>query len=301
MLAVLHVAAGIGAGSALSFTHGCIGRSQNPHRLFAVANVALGVFAVFFFGGVPQLILKAGAQSFFWVCTALMLIGALVTALGFPTIAGESAASQAIQTAEQRHQPIHSAAWIIAGVVVCLTLNQAMVFSFVERIGADRGFGPERVQGVLIALGLVNLTPGALAALLQKRISPLVVGMLGPIGQALLALTIANTSGFAPFAVAACFYTFMVIFTHAFLFGLLARIDPTGRAVAATPAMMMIGSCIGPALAGGLVHGIGYVALGWAATAVSVVALIAMTQVKRLLPPDVPAASAAESTLVKGA
>ena len=282
-LAALHVVAGLGVGCALSFTHGCIGRSANPHRLFAVANVALGVFAVFFLGGVPQLILQVGAASLFWVCAGLMAVGAVVAALGFPEVAAEADAAVAASAASLAAKRIPAAAWIVAGVVVCLTLNQSMVFAFIERIGVDKGFGVDRVNGVLIALGLVNLTPGVLAALLQKRLSPLLVGMLGPVGQAVLALTIVNATSFAPYAVATSLYVFMVIFTHAFLFGLLARLDPTGRAVAATPAMMMIGSCIGPALAGGLVHGIGYPAVGVAVCVVTVTAVVAMTQVRRLL------------------
>lgn len=292
-LAAVHVVAGLGVGCALSFTHGCIGRSANPHRLFAVANVALGVFAVFFLGGVPQLIQQVGAASLFWVCTGLMAAGAVVCAMGFPDVAVLADVPAAASQAPLSVKRIPAAAWVVAGVVVCLTLNQSMVFAFIERIGVDKGFGVERVNGVLIALGLVNLTPGVLAALLQKRVSPLLVGMLGPVGQAVLALTIVNATSFAPYAVATSLYVFMVIFTHAFLFGLLARLDPTGRAVAATPAMMMIGSCIGPALAGGLVHGIGYPAVGVAVCVVTVTAVVAMLQVRRLLraPAGMPASA----------
>ena len=278
-LAALHVVAGLGVGCALSFTHGCIGRSANPHRLFAVANVALGVFAVFFLGGVPQLILQAGAASLFWVCTVLMAVAAVVMLLAFPEVAVADVAT--VAAAPQQRIPL--AAWIVAGVVVCLTLNQSMVFAFVERVGVDRGFGVERINGVLIALGLVNLTPGLLAAILQKRLAPLTVGLFGPIGQAVLALTIMNSVSFMPYAVATSFYVFMVIFTHAFLFGLLARLDPSGRAVAATPAMMMVGSCIGPGVAGALVHGIGYPAVGVAVCCVSLIAVLAITQVRRRL------------------
>ena len=46
-----------------------------------------------------------------------------------------------------------------------------MMFSFLERLGVERGFGLEAVTGVLIALGIVNLFPAPLAALLEKRVS----------------------------------------------------------------------------------------------------------------------------------
>ena len=281
LLAGLHALAGLGVGCALTFTHGSIGRSANPHRLFALVNVVLGVFAVAFLGGLPQLIAHVSATMLFTVIAGTMALAAFVCAFAFPTIQDGPRAAEALASAQQAKVP--AAAWFVIGAVMCLTLNQAMVFSFVERIGAARGFGVDRVNGVLIALGLVNLTPGLLAALLQKKWSPTIVGIVGPLGQAALALVMSSALAFMPYAVAAAFYVFMVIFTHTFLFGLLSRLDPTGRAAAATPAMMMVGSCIGPALGGAIVQGLGYPGLGYAACVVAVVAVVAMLQVRRLL------------------
>jgi predicted MFS family arabinose efflux permease len=281
LLAALHAIAGLGVGCALTFTHGSIGRSANPHRLFAVVNIVLGVFAVLFLGGVPQLIQRVDASMLFTVIASTMALAALVMALAFPTISdSQRGVGTAAPLASVR---VPGAAWFTIGVVMCLTLNQAMVFSFVERIGAERGFGVDRVNGVLIALGLVNLTPGLLAALLQKKWSPVAVGIAGPIGQALLALVMSSALAFAPYALAASLYVFMVIFTHTFLFGLLSKLDPSGRTAAATPAMMMVGSCIGPALGGEIVQTLGYRGLGWAACVVAFIAVMGMLQVRRHL------------------
>ena len=104
-----------------------------------------------------------------------------------------------------------------------------------------------------------------------------------------------STLTFAPYAVAAALYVSMVIFTHTFLFGLLSRLDPSGRAVAATPAMMMVGSCIGPALGGGLVAGLGYPGLGSAACVVAAVAVFAMWRVQLRLAADQPVLSPAHA------
>lgn len=286
-LAGLHVLAGLGVGCALSFTHGTIGRTDNPHRLFGMVSIALGVFAVAFFAGMPQLIARTGAAMLFVVIAAVMAVAAVVAALGFPNPPEAAPAPRGLPLAEVARIP--RAAWFVIGVVVCLTLNQSMVFAFVERIGAERGFGMERVNGVLIALGLVNLVPGGLAAFLQKRWSPVAVGVAGPLGQAVLAVTLSSTLGFAPYAVATALYVFMVIFTHTFLFGLLARLDPSGRAVAATPAMLMVGSCIGPAVGGLIVKFVGYPGLGWAACVVACLAVFAMLQIRRLSAPAAPA------------
>lgn len=124
-----------------------------------------------------------------------------------------------------------------------LTLNQAMMFSYVERIGVDHGFGPGRANMVLIAVGFVNLFPAVLAAALQKKISPRMVGMAAPILQGVLALTITQAQSFGVYAAAASVYVFVMIFSHVFLFELIARLDPSGRAVASTAAMVTAELC----------------------------------------------------------
>lgn len=275
-LAPLHLCAGLGVGTALSFVHGCMGRSANPHRLFGIAHFALGVFAVLFLGLVPRAIQQHGVATLFLIIGATMALAAIVMACAFP--ATPNAAGHAGHAAPAR---IPRAAWCTIGVVMCLTLNQSMVFAFVERIGADRGFGFERVNMALIALGFVNLLPGGLAALLQRKLSPVLVGTCGAAGQATLALLISNSTSYLPYAMAASLFVSMVIFTHVFLFGLLTHFDPSGRAVAATPAMVMVGACLGPVLGGVIVQAIGYPGLGWTACLVATTAVFLMAQAGR--------------------
>lgn len=273
----LHALAGIGVGGALSLTHGQIGRSENPHRLFAVVNIALGLFAIVFLGGLPHLIIAFGPKALFTVIAAIMGTAAIVTWAGFPQAARPAPANAIAQA------PLPGAVVLLIAAIVCLTLNQAMVFSFVERVGMVRGFGADSVNGVLIATGVVNLIPGALAALLQKRCSPLTVGALGPVVQAVLALVLTSALSFTPYAVASAMYVSVVIFTHTFVFGLLTRLDPSGRVVAGTPAMMMLGSCTGPAIGGAVVDGLGYAGIGWVACATSAIAVSCMLLARLLL------------------
>ncbi len=72
------------------------------------------------------------------------------------------------------------AVWFGIVGVSSLALVQAMIFSFVERMGADRGFGVASVSAVLIALGIVNIFPAGLAAGLEKRLDPGTVLLVGP-------------------------------------------------------------------------------------------------------------------------
>jgi predicted MFS family arabinose efflux permease len=276
LLAALHVLGGLAAGTGLSMTHGTIGRSANPHRLFGIVGAALGVFAVLFLGATPQIVAAAGGPALFVVLGAVMAVAAVVSALLFPVPEGAARGAGAASRA-----PLPRAVWFGIVAIACLALVQAMVFAFVERIGADRGYSVDTLTAVLIAVGLVNLFPAALAALLQKRLDPRKVVLTGPVVQALLALTISLSSGFAPYAAATAVFVAVMIFTHTFAFGLLAWLDRSGRAVAATPAMLMVGAAIGPILGGTLVKSVGYGALGSAALLIDAAALLLFA---RLLP-----------------
>lgn len=276
MLAVLHFIGGLGVGCGLSFTHGSIGRSTNPHRLFALAQFAVGAFAVIFFGGVPKLIAANGGQVLFLVFAVLMLIAVMATGLAFPVGVIRSAEMQAHHSASK----IPKAAWFAIWGVLLLTLNQAVMFSFVERIGVDHNFGQDRVNMVLVVVSFITLLPAIIAAALQKAMSARTVGMLAPIAQAALALTITQTQIYELFAVAAGLYVFVMLFSHVFLFGLIARLDPSGRAVASTPAMVMTGSAIGPFLGGTLVVAFGYTAIGYAVVVIGFIAAILLSRIK---------------------
>ena len=282
-LAALHVVAGLAAGAALSVTHGTIARSANPHRLFALVGIALGFFAVVFLGATPQLIAAKGGAALFYTFGGVMLIGALAALVAFPAL--PSSAPLAAQKASGA-APLPRAVWFGIAGIACMTLIQAMIFSFLEGVGLYRGFERGAINGVLIALGLVNLLPAALAAMLEKRIPARAVLLTGPALQVLLASLIMMSAAFAPYAAAASVFAAVMIFTHTFAFGLLARLDTSGRALAATPAMLMIGSALGPFLGGTLIELSGYAALALTAACLGVVAMLCFAQ----LPGGSPAA-----------
>lgn len=278
-LAVAHGLCGLAVGAALSVTHGTVARSGHPHRLFALLGIALGIFAIVFMAATPGLVAKAGGPALFKVFAGVMLVGAVVAAVAFPRPDGATG-----ETAAAAQGPIPRAVWFGILGISCMTLVQAMTFSFLERVGSDRGFSPQAVHGVLVAIGLVALAPPVLAALLEKRLPARAVMLVGPVLQALVCMVIMNSSAFMPYAVAACLFAPVLIFTHVFAFGLLARLDPSGRAMAATPAMVMVGAAIGPFLGGTLVKVFGYGAIGVAALAIAAVAAVAFSRLPRTAP-----------------
>lgn len=273
-LALLHGIAGVAAGAALSVTHGTIARSANPHRLFAIVGMALGVFAVFFLAGTPKLIEAQGGPALFFAFAGVMAVGAVASLLAFPSSVSD--ASQALPAAKPA--PLPKVVWFGIVGISCMTVVQAMIFSFLEGVGTHRGFERAAINGVLIALGLVNLLPAALAALLQKKLSARKVLLAGPVVQLALAAAIMVSPLFGPYAFGAAFLAAVMIFTHTFAFGLLARLDASGRALTGTPAMLMVGSAIGPFLGGTLVKGFGYEALAMAAGCLAAIAVFCFSR-----------------------
>lgn len=271
-MAVLHVLGGLAAGAALSVTHGTIARSVNPHLKFAIVGMGLGVFAVLFLGASPKIIAEAGGHMLFVLFSVVMLLASLVCAVGFPQPEREAVA---VGTPVAR---IPRSVWFGIVGISAMALVQSMTFSFLERVGSDRGYSLTLITGVLVVLGMVNLLPAVLAAVLEKRWSARRVLLAGPVIQALLAAVIMNAPSFYAYAAAASVFAAVMIFTHTFAFGLMARLEPSGRAMAATPAMLMVGAAIGPVLGGTLVKTAGYGSLGLAALLIGCVAVACMSR-----------------------
>jgi predicted MFS family arabinose efflux permease len=278
-LAVSHGLCGLAAGAALSVTHGTVARSGHPHRLFALLGMALGGFAIVFMAATPGIVARWGGPALFGVFAGVMAMGAVAAAVAFPQPDGIT-----VQGAGAAQGPIPRAVWFGIVGISCMTLVQAMTFSFLERVGNDRGFSSQAINGVLVAMGLVALVPPVLAAILEKRLSARTVMLAAPLLQALVCTVIMNASAFMPYAVAVCIFAPVLIFTHVFAFGLLARLDLSGRAMAATPAMVMIGAAIGPFLGGTLVKAFGYGSLGAAALLIAAIAVSAFSRLPRTVP-----------------
>lgn len=258
------------------------------HCAGMVVGIALGVFAIVFLGGTPQIVAAAGGPALFIAFGTVMAFSAVVCLWAFP---GGRAVDKPVETGGKGAR-IPAAVWFGILGVSAMALVQSMTLSFLERAGMDRGFGVAAVTGVLVALGFVNLFPAALAAVLEKRWAAERVMLIGPIVQAALVVVIMTSTDYLPYAIAASVFAAVMIFTHTFAFGLLARMDTSGRSMAATPAMLMTGAAIGPVLGGTLVKAAGYESLSFAAIVVGVVASVCFAFVSRRSRTDSQAARA---------
>ena len=276
-MAALHVIGGLAVGCGLSITHSMMGASANPHRLIAIAFTGLSILSFGFLGGVPQLVNVKGGSAMFIVLGLIMLVTAVFAVFGFPDRpkAAVTAGRPAVRA------PLSRGVWFAMIGTSLLTLSHSMMLSYLERIGVAHGFTMQQIMGVLFVIGVVNLFPGLLAAVFERRISPPAVMVSGPVLQGILALVLTQTLLFGPYAVAAAVFPAVIIFTHTFIFGFLARHDPSTRAVAATPVMAMTGSAIGPLLGGVVAQNLGYSSIGWTVVVVAVLCAFCFWQATR--------------------
>ena len=258
LLAVAHVVAGFSVGCGLSMVHGTMGSTANPHRTAAIGFTSLSLVSIFFMASLPPLIGKIGPDVFFYTMSGTMFAASLAGLMAFPKV-------KAVAHESLTHAKLSGRVWFgIAGVSL-LMVTHSMVFGFVEHIGGDHGFSPMKITTVLIVSGFVNLVPVALSGFLERHLPAARVVCAGPLIQAIAALAVTQLSAFSVYMVATSILIAVVTFTHVFAFGLLARMDPSGRVVAATPVMVMTGSSIGPLIGGVLAQHISYASLGWAA------------------------------------
>jgi predicted MFS family arabinose efflux permease len=280
VLAPLHFIGGAAAGMALSFTHGTIGRALNPHRVFAWAGLAIGIFGIAFLGGTPGVLAEFGGATLFIVFAGIMGLAALTGLLFFPGPSRQIAEDRQ-ETSSAKAQPLPRAVWYSIVGIALLAMTQAMTLSFYERIGIARGFGRELVTVALVVYGIVTLFPAPLAGLLEKRIKATTVISIGPVMQAVFAMMATHSLSYPLFVASGALMAFTILFTHTYAFGLLARLDPTGRAVAGTPAMLMVGAAIAPFLGGTLVKFIGFGAIGYAAIVLVAIELLLFNLTRR--------------------
>ncbi|MGV1952517.1 MFS transporter [Agrobacterium vitis] len=254
----LHLCAGLCIGTALSAVHGTIGRTSNAHRTFAYATIGFGIFSVIFMGFATQVIAATQPRNLLLIFAGVMAIAAAVNWLLFPHSATMPKAEKKPSPNSGRVPRFEPVVWFLIAALLGMNFNQAMNFSFVERIASDHDWPTSTINGILVGVAFLSLIPAPLAVFFEKKLHPVYVGIVGVLLQAALSLGITHALDVPGFAASAIFIPFVMIFSHTFLFGLMSRVEPTGRAVAANPAITMGGGALGPLVGGILVQTMGY-------------------------------------------
>ncbi|MFK7842913.1 MAG: MFS transporter [Sphingorhabdus sp.] len=256
-MALLHLVGGLSIGPALAVSVGTVGRSSNPHQLFAITAVASSLTAAIFLGIMPRLVDAHGGQLVFQAIAAIFAFGSAIALLSFPQ--APLLQSEKLSTEpDQRQNKIPRKVWFGFTGVFCLSVIFSMTMSFVERVGMDRGYGLVAVSLVLTIMAIAKMFPAAIAGLLQKRLTVRTALFASPVVQALASGSIFAVPVFAVYAIAAPIFIMPMLFAQVFAFGLISKLEPSGRASALIPSISMLGAVVGPTLGGTIVIAAGY-------------------------------------------
>jgi predicted MFS family arabinose efflux permease len=277
-MAVLHALAGLSVGPALAVTEGTIGRSGRPHRLFALTAVCLSLTAAGFLAIMPGFLRDLGGVLFFQVICAILVAGSVMALLFFPACAS---APELQESTDRKALKVPTSAWAGVAGLFFMSLVYSMTMSFVERVGDFREYGTTFVTAVLSAMAFIKLFPAAIAGLLEHELEPRSVLLKMPAVQAACCAAIFAVPEPAVYGVAACVFIGTLIFSHVFAFGLISRIDLSGKSVAASPSIMLAGSAIGPILGGTIITAFGYSFLALVGAVVGIMAIAAFSRIER--------------------
>jgi predicted MFS family arabinose efflux permease len=254
VLVLARIAAGLGEGATIAAANSAVASVRDPDRLFAQASVLGGLIAAASLVALPYAIEPWGHSGGFGAIAGISIL-CVPFLFWLPTIPESSATARGLPG-----RKLLGVATL--GAILLFSAAQGALWAFSERIGIAIGFSREEVGLALGVTTLAGLAGGVIAAVLGTRGGRpmlLTVG-LGANVVSTWMVVMAGTSelylaGLLAWGIA--FY-----FALPYLLGTAAALDPLGRWAAAAAGASAVGMALGPGVAGLVVSGSGYPALG---------------------------------------
>ncbi len=284
------------AGGAFSIAYGvgttALGDTSNPARWYGVkiaAEATVGAALLFFLP--PTVIARWGFTGLIWslVATVLVLAPLLLMLPKRPDAPIEGATISGTERATNR-----PAVWSALAGCLFFMCGETVLWSFIERIGAEAGFEPTTVGRLLAVTLVVALSGSFAAAALGGRFGTLKPVVIAHFCFFAAVVTLFNADDFTAYAVGACLTMFSVGLGLPFSITSAAERDRDGRYVVLTVPAIGIGMLVAPGAAGWLADAGGYTPvlfLGALCLAVSLAAFLAAHR----LDPAQPGASNGEA------
>jgi predicted MFS family arabinose efflux permease len=275
---IVRIASGLGSGVLAALASVAVGQTEQPERNYGILIAASLLYGTAALWGLPVLLARYGLNSAYWLLVALATV-VLFFVSSMP--AGRTARSEGPAGMGRSGRWLLSAAVLVS--ILLFWADQNDVYAYIERIGNASGISAEFIG---FSLGLANLTGFAGASLVAAlgtragRRLPIVVATV--INLACLAI-LGQSVGPWTYLVALGAMSLSWNVVNPLQLGILAGVDPTGKALALAATVTGAGLAIGPAI-GALAIGIGsYVAVLWAAGALAIVSIALILPVLRVV------------------
>ena len=207
---------------------------------------------------------------------ALAVLAALVHVFNRPVLAGAmSAAGVQAPSAFPRLAILG-----LAAIVISFT-GQGATWAFLQLLGVAHGFQLAEVANAMSAFAVLGIAGSFAAAAVPARL-PRWVAIAGALAVLWIGLYALHAPrSIAWYVVGCAIGGFYWNFILPLILGLLAAIEPSGRASVLGGTMSSAGSALGPLVAGVLIDGSNYRPVGWMAGAVCLLGLLAVVLVEQ--------------------
>lgn len=276
-LVIGRVLSGLGEGAALGSTNAWIARSSKPDKTIAIVQIAVAIGSVLAFFVLPRLAAEYGTPGIFLAVAGFATLGALcVSALG-----GKDQARSDIANSASSRFSLPGLLGI--GIFLCLYAAMQGVWAFLGRIGEGLGVALSST-GDLLAIGALLALAGPIVAnRMSTAFSRVATVVLGLLVSAAATLLIASSGQPEMFSGAVLAIQMIALYNLTAIFSFLAELDPSGKAAAAAPAAINLGSAVGPLIAGFALTVSGFALLGWFSAGIYAIAVfMALASARRM-------------------
>jgi predicted MFS family arabinose efflux permease len=262
----MRAGSGIGEGAVLAAVHASVARLRDPDRAFALCNFALVTCGVLLYPAVAAEIPHYGVRALLVAILAMAVIGLIaVRWFGDRVDPSGSVRDPGARSRIPELVRIFRPAWLALAGIGIFYVAEGALWGYLYRIGLATGMTDAAVGQVISGAFVLSIAATLVAYWLGNR-----WGRMAPLclSGALLcgvALVLGNAPTPLTYRIICYVFYFVFVFVVNYSSALLASLDVRGRIAAATPALRMLGTAIGPGLASFLLAGRGFSGVGWLA------------------------------------
>ena len=274
LMAVTRVICGVGEGILLAAINAAAATSVNPQRSFAVMSFVMVALAGLCFVATPVARELLGPSGIFGVMAAIRVPGIPLLLL----LPHKGAADNV----RLLRGGFTAAVFLVLIAYSLFMTGQLSLYSFLEPIGSAQSLSIRAIALILALGGLLTTLGPLIAGWVGTRHgmrSPLVLGLTA---TGLSALLFFLPFGLLAFASGDILFNMIAQFCIVFFLTLLAALDGSGRAVAASSAFMSLGITVGPMVGGLSIRYFGLSSIGLVALTLHLASAIAVANVRRV-------------------
>jgi predicted MFS family arabinose efflux permease len=275
LFVVARAITGFGEGCLMAAADAMAAGRRQPERAYSVMQVGEVVATILVFLGIMILVEMMGPAGAFAAVGGIGLI-ALPFLLWFPKRSGKAGDGSTGQDEKVWDVLLNSTAILlfIAGGVIGIGFQG--LWAYVERIGVSVDLSMAEITFVLMVAVVASVTGPVGVGLLGTRYGRTLPIMIGAVISMVFALTLVYAATASIYFLSVVVFAIAIQFLLPYLKGLPAFYDSTGRLNAAWLAPVVIGSALGPMIAGLILNAGGtYKSIGWMGV-ISIVIAVAL-------------------------